>query len=140
MSQDLTAFYNTVQSAGKLRTPEHATRWTRAVLQTLGLNISGAAKKALKQALPQELADSVSDVFWLFNFRDTNMTANYFQERVGRRAGNTDPVFAKHPTLAVFGAVQQIVNRDVAQKVADSLPPEVRELWESAPQLVSAKQ
>ncbi len=133
MSNDLTSFYEFVQSAGQLRTEMHAKRWTRAVLQTLGLNISGAAKKALRGALPSELGDHVGRVFWLFNFRDENMTAEYFQDRVGRRAGNTDKLFAKVPTQAVFGAVRSMVSSDAASKVADSLSPELRELWDSAP-------
>ena len=132
MSTDLNAFYDHVQQTGNLRTPMHAQRWTRAVLQTLGLNISGAAKKALKAGLPEELAGHVGRVFWVFNFRDENMTALYFQDRVGRRAGNTDKVFAKFPTQAVFGAVRGMISSDTDSKVADSLSPELRKLWESA--------
>ncbi len=138
MSQNLDDFYQQVQSVGKLRTEQHARRWTRAVLQTLGLNISGAAKKELKGALPDELSDEISGVWWIFNFRDTNMTAHYFQERCGRRAGNTDPEFARYPVLAVFGAVQGMVSSDVSDKVADSLPPEVAQLWENAAAVVPA--
>lgn len=132
MSNELTAFYQHVQAAGSLRTEMHAKRWTRAVLQTLGLNVSGAAKKALKSALPKEIGDYVNDVFWLFNFRDENMTAEYFQDRVGRRAGNTDKVFARIPTQAVFGGVRSMISSDLDRKVAESLSPEVRALWEGA--------
>lgn len=138
MSNELTSFYQHVQTAGSLRTEMHAKRWTRAVLQTLGLNVSGAAKKSLQTALPQELGDHVGRVFWLFNFRDDNMTAEYFQDRVGRRAGNTDKIFARIPTMAVFGGVRAMISSDVDQKVAESLSPEVRELWDNAPVPVRA--
>ena len=138
MATDITTFYNTVQTMGKLRSPQHAQRWTRAVLQTLGLNLSKPAKKALKNALPEELAQFVSDVWWLFNFRDEEISASYFQERVARRAGNTDLNFAIYPIKAVFGALQGIISADVSRTVADSLSPELRELWQNAPVPVAA--
>ena len=133
MSQNLSDFYEFVQTAGKLRTPEHAQRWSRAVLQTLGLNLSSGAKKSLKAALPDELGGHINRVWWIFNWRDTNMTAELFQDRCGRRAGNTDITFARYPTQAVFGAVRGMVSSNVANEVAESLSPEVRVLWESAP-------
>ncbi len=139
MTQDLNSFYSTVQSVGNLRTEDHAKRWTQAVMQTLGLNISGSAKKKLKNALPKGIGDHLSDVFWLFNFRNTNMTASYFQERVGRRAGNTDREFAKFPTLGVFAAIQEIVSENVSQSVAKSLSPELKEMWEKAPTFLPAE-
>lgn len=138
MATDITSFYNIVQSTGKLRSAQHAQRWTHAILQTLGLNLSKPAKKALKEALPEELAQSVSDVWWLFNFRDEAITVSYFQERVGRRAGNTDISFAIHPIKAVFGAIRNLISSDVALTVAASLSPELRDLWNSAPVLAAA--
>lgn len=131
-SSDLNSFYTHVQQAGLLRTRGHAERWTRAVLQTLGINMSRRAKRSLAQALPDELSDSLTDVFWLLHFRNTNQSADDFQQRVGRRAGNTDREFARMPILAVFGGVKKLIPDDVRRNVADDLAPELRQLWENA--------
>lgn len=131
-SSNLDAFFNHVQEHGLLRTREHAERWTRAVLQTLGLNMGRGAKRKLAQALPDELAASLTDVFWLIHFRNTNQGALDFQQRVARRAGNSDKEFARHPIVAVFGGVRDLIPGDVDSAVADTLSPELRQLWEQA--------
>jgi uncharacterized protein (DUF2267 family) len=129
---NLDSFFHEVQRVGKLRTVAHAERWTRAVLQTFGLNLSRGVKRDLAAALPKALGDSLTDVFWLLHFRDTNQSAFDFQQRVARRAGNSDKEFARYPILAVFGGVKQVVNDNLRQRVADDLAPELRELWEQA--------
>jgi uncharacterized protein (DUF2267 family) len=131
-TRNLDTFFAYVQEHGYLRTPEHAERWTRAVLQTLGLNLSRGAKRALARALPGDLSDWLTDVFWLVHFRNRNQDALDFQRRVARRAGNTDKFFARKPIVAVFGALRQIIGDDVAQRVANDLSAELRELWEDA--------
>ena len=129
---DLTSYYQTVQTKGNLRTPQHAQRWSTAVLKTLGFNLDGRTKKRLANALPQELGDDVKRVFWLLHFRDGSLSSHDFQNQVSRRSGNSDPQFAKTPILAVFHGVKQIVDSNLQKAVADSLAPEVRELWEQA--------
>ena len=129
---DLTSYYQTVQNKGSLRTPAHARRWSTAVLKTLGFNLDGKTKKQLAKALPDELGNDIKRVFWLLHFRDANLSSHEFQNEVSRRSGNSDPQFAKTPILAVFHGVKALVDNSVQQAVADSLAPEVRELWEKA--------
>ncbi|MCB8939969.1 MAG: DUF2267 domain-containing protein [Ardenticatenaceae bacterium] len=129
---DLTAYYQTVQEKGSLRTPAHAHRWSTAVLKTLGFNLGSPAKKKLASALPEELAQDLRRVFWLAHFKNSQLTSHEFQNQVSRRSGNSDPQFAKTPILAVFNGVKQLVDSNVQQAVADALSPEVRELWENA--------
>lgn len=129
---DLTSYYETVQNKGSLRTPAHARRWSTAVLKTLGFNLDGKTKKRLAKALPEELGNDVKRVFWLLHFRNENLSSHEFQNQVSRRSGNSDPQFAKTPILAVFHGVKKLVDNNIQQAVADSLAPEVRELWEKA--------
>lgn len=129
---DLTSYYQTVQNKGSLRTPAHARRWSTAVLKTLGFNLDGRTKKKLAKALPAELGDDVKRVFWLLHFKNKQLSSLDFQNQVSRRSGNSDPQFAKTPILAVFHGVKQMVDNNMQQAVADSLSPEVRELWEKA--------
>ena len=129
---DLTSYYQTVQDKGSLRTSQHARRWSTAVLKTLGFNLDGRTKKKLANALPEELGNDVKRVFWLLHFRNENLSSHEFQNQVSRRSGNSDPQFAKTPILAVFHSVKDLVDNSTQQAVADSLAPEVRELWEKA--------
>jgi uncharacterized protein (DUF2267 family) len=130
--ENLSDFYHHVQEKGSLRTREHAKRWSEGVLKTLGVNLDRKTKKELAQALPKELADPLTRVFWLLHFRDSNLSSYEFQHMVARRSGNTDPEFARHPILAVFGGVKQMIDADLEKKVAESLAPEVRDLWQEA--------
>ncbi len=129
---DLNNYYEQVLSNGSLRTPDHAQRWSQAVLQTLGLNLQRSVKKSLGSALPEELNSQLYGVFWLLNFRNEEMSALDFQERVAKRAGNSDKLFARLPTVAVFGAVKTMVGDKVANQVADDLAPELKNLWQGA--------
>jgi uncharacterized protein (DUF2267 family) len=129
---DLNSYYETIQTQGNLRTPRHAQRWSTAVLKTLGFNLDGRTKKRLANALPQELGTDLKRIFWLLHFRNNQLSGHEFQNQVSRRSGNSDPQFAKTPILAVFHGVKQIVDNDTQKAVADSLAPEVRELWERA--------
>ncbi len=129
---DINAYYQTIQTQGNLRTPQHAHRWSTAVLKTLGFNLDGRTKKRLANALPQELGNDLKRIFWLLHFRNNQLSGHEFQNQVSRRSGNSDPQFAKTPILAVFHGVKQIVDNDTQQAVANSLAPEVRELWEKA--------
>jgi uncharacterized protein (DUF2267 family) len=129
---DLNSYYQTIQTKGNLRTPQHAQRWSTAVLKTLGFNLDGRTKKRLANALPQELGTDLKRVFWLLHFRNNQLSSHDFQNQVSRRSGNSDPQFARTPILAVFHGVKQIVDNDTQQAVAQSLSPEVRELWEKA--------
>ena len=134
----LTQFYNHVESAGKLRTPMHAKRYSRAVLQTFGLNLPRALKKELANAIPEQLGKDLYGVFWLAHFRDTNYSAAEFQERVARRSGNTDKAFARYPILAVFGGLQTLIDKNLSDKIADNISPDLKELWQSASQMGAA--
>ena len=131
-SKPVTHYYETVQSLGSLRTPAHAVRWTTAVLQTLALNLDGKTKKQLVKALPEPLAEDLSRIFWLLHFRDTSISSQEFCNRVARRAGNSDWQFAEIPTKAVFHGLKELVDTQLNQQVADTLSPELRQLWEQA--------
>lgn len=132
MSQDLTSYYETVEKMGYLRTPSHARRWSTAVLKTLGLNLDGKTKKQLAKALPAELANDLTRVFWLVHFRNTNISCEEFQANVAKRSGNTDARFAREPIKAVFRGLKALTNTQIQKAVADSLSPELREMWQNA--------
>ncbi|MEJ2749715.1 MAG: hypothetical protein P8183_17680 [Anaerolineae bacterium] len=55
-----------------------------------------------------------------------------FLNQVSRRAGNTDPDFARSPVTAVFHQIKAIAGQDVSTQVAKSLSPEMRQMWEAA--------
>lgn len=131
-SKQLDDFYNYVQECGKLRTEEHAIRWTDGVLRTLGVNLDRGTKKKLSEALPEELASSLTRVFWLLHFRNPQLTREEFQGMVARRSGNTDADFAHFPTRAVFGGLKRLVDEDLQREVADNLAPDIAALWQEA--------
>lgn len=129
---NLDAYYDTIQQHGRVLTRELAAQWSTAVLKSLGMNLGRSAKKKLANALPSELADDLTRVFWLLHFRDTNMPAREFQKVVARRAGHTDAQYARYPIIGTFRALKQMVDGSVSDAVADSLSPELRELWQNA--------
>lgn len=129
---DLQNYYQHVKDRGSLRTHDHAVRWSNATLNMLGVNLDGRTKKALAKALPDDLARSLTRVFWLLHFRNTNLPAKEFQRRVGLRAGNTDWEFARIPVVAVFGGIKQMINTDLQKQVEKTLAPELRQLWQQA--------
>jgi uncharacterized protein (DUF2267 family) len=132
---DLSSFYQDIAAAGKLRTTDHARRWSSGVLNTFGLCLSRGTKKALSKRLPEELADSLNGVFWLLHFRNPSMSKEEFLLRVGRRSGNTDAEFAYYPTLAVFSGIRQFIDEDLDSEISKALPQEVQELWQEAARL-----
>lgn len=129
---DLTEYFKYVQQTGKLPTIAHAQRWSNAVLWTLGLNLDGSTKRQLAKVMPQELAHSLTRAFWLLHFRNKTLSSKEFQNMVSRRSGNSDPQFAKIPVLAVFGGVKKLIDAQTSDKVAQTLAPEIRELWKQA--------
>ncbi|GAB4163635.1 MAG: hypothetical protein Fur0021_38970 [Candidatus Promineifilaceae bacterium] len=130
---NLEQFYQHVQNAGRLRTPQHARRWSDGVLKTLGLHLDRSTRRTLAQALPPELAASLTRVFWLVHFRDRRLSAQQFQKQVANRSGVTDAQFARTPILAVFSGIKEIINdSELSSRVAAALSPEVRSLWEEA--------
>ena len=131
-SNQLDDFYQYVLENGKLLTTDHVRRWSDGVLRTLGITLDRGTKKKLAKALPEELASSLTRVFWLLHFRDPNLTREEFLRMAALRSGNTDADFAYHPTLAIFGGLKKIVGNDVQREVADHLAPGISELWEKA--------
>ena len=129
---DLNSYYQHVKQRGSLRTHDHAVRWSNATLNMLGVNLDVRTKRALAKALPDDLARSLTRVFWLLHFRNTNLPAKEFQRRVGLRAGNTDWEFARIPVVAVFGGVKRLINQDLQNQVEKTLSPELRQLWQQA--------
>lgn len=129
---DLDSFYAYVEVIGKLRTTDHAKKWTRGTLNMLGVNIDRAVKKELANKLPEELQTWLSGVFWPLFFRDTNITSYEFQNRVARRSGNSDAQFAYFPVKAVFGGLKGLVDNNTADRVAATLSPELKEIWDGA--------
>ena len=132
MNTDLNSYYQAVQNIGRLPTPEHARRWSTAVLKTLGVNLDRKTKKKLAKALPEELGNDLYRLFWLVHFRNKNMSQQEFQFEVSKRSGNSDWQFARTPIKAIFHGVKALVDDDIRQAVADTLAPEVRELWQNA--------
>lgn len=131
-NNNLTDYFAYIQNVGKLRTPGHAQQWSRAVLKTFGINLDRGTKKKLAKALPAELAGDLTRVFWLAHFRNTGLTQYDFLNQVSRRAGNTDPDFARYPVTAVFHQIKAIVGQDLSSQVAKTLSPEMRQMWEAA--------
>ena len=129
---ELTDYYNLVMTQGKLRTPQHAERWSKATLRTLGLNLDRGTKKRISKELPEPLAFYLNRSFWLLHFRNDQLSSHDFCQAVGRRSGNTDPDFARLPVRAVFAGMKQYLSNESKKKVADTLSPEVRELWQNA--------
>jgi uncharacterized protein (DUF2267 family) len=129
---DLTPYYEGVRQAGKLRTASHAQQWSKAVLNTLGLNLDRKTKKQLARALPADLAESLTRIFWLLHFRDPQLSLNVFLNQVSRRSGNSDTSFARYPTAAVFSQIKRLIDADLSEQVAQTLSPEVRQLWQQA--------
>lgn len=134
----LQEYFEHVQKQGKLLSFELAQRWSSGVLKTLGFHLDGRTKRALAKALPEPLASDLTDVFFLLHFRDPNLSSLEFQKQVARRSGNTNAEFARIPTLAVFSGIQRFTNSDLNQRVAESLSPEVRQLWEQSMEKVGA--
>ena len=132
---DLDGFYHFVCENGKLRTPQHARRWSDGVLRTFGTALDRKTKRALAKELPDELGKSVKDVFWLLHFRDPNLSRQEFLQRAGRRSGNSNGEFAANPTLAVLAGVRFFISSDVDRQVAETLSPELREFWEQSASL-----
>ncbi|MCI0397303.1 MAG: DUF2267 domain-containing protein [Chloroflexi bacterium] len=129
---DLTGYYEYVRREGRLPTLRHARRWSDGVLKTLGTTLDGGAKRALARVLPPELASSLKGVFWLLHFRNPNMSSQEFQQRAGRRSGNTNAEFARIPIMAVFSGIKRYVNKELDEKLVQALPPEIRALWQEA--------
>lgn len=129
---DLSGYYQMIMQNGTLRTPAIAESWNEAVLRTLSLNLDRKTKKKLAKALPDELAFYLSRQYWLLHFRDKNISDQAFLNDVCRRSGNSDPEFARTPTLAVFHELKSLAGEDVSDDVADSLAPELSELWQQA--------
>ena len=114
---DLSEFYRSVQHAGKLLTVGHAQRWSRAVFNTLGLHLDRKTKKDLAQAL---------------HFRNDQLSQNEFLDQISRRSGNTDTDFARYPTTAVLAEAKRMIDPALSERVAQTLSPEVRQLWQKA--------
>ncbi|MCB9420603.1 MAG: DUF2267 domain-containing protein [Ardenticatenaceae bacterium] len=129
---NLIDYFAYIQKAGKLRTTSHAQRWSRAVLKTFGINLDRGTKKKLAKALPADLADDLTRVFWLAHFQNSGLTQYDFLNQVSRRAGNSDPDFARYPVTAVFHQLKAIIGPDMTNQVAKSLSPEMRQMWEEA--------
>lgn len=131
-NNDLTSYYTAVQQIGKLRTPHHAQRWSESTLRTLAFNLDSGTKKKLARALPDELSKQLKRPFWLLHFRNKSLTQLEFQKMVANRAGNTDAQFARHPVTATFHSLKSLIPTDVSKAVADTLSPELSEMWQNA--------
>ena len=129
---DLSGYYQNIQQNGLLPTEAVAQSWNEGVLRTLGLNLDRKSKKRLGNALPEEFAYYLKRTFWLLHFRDRDKSSEEFLTEVARRSGCSDPDFARIPTEAVIHEVKAFAGKDVSDAVADSLAPELSELWRQA--------
>ena len=73
-TDNLTEYYATVQSMGKILTPEQARLWSRSVLNLMGINMSRSAKSALAKALPEALGSSGTNRHFVPHFAETCQT------------------------------------------------------------------
>lgn len=128
----LDSFYRAIMQNGNLRTPDHASRLTFAVLHTLGFNLSGGVKKKLARALPDELARDLTRGWRLINIRSGRLPLEKFMKDVARHNGNTDPKNAERAARVVFREIKQMIDDDLARDVARDLSPEVRAFWNAA--------
>jgi uncharacterized protein (DUF2267 family) len=133
-NQDVTldGFYEFVQSDADLRTPEHARRWTHAVLRTMGFNLSGSTRKSLARALPKQLGDELSRGFKLLSFFNGRKPADEFFKEVARRSGNSDAQYARAASASVFRGLKQTLDADMSREVGNALPKEVGRIWDGA--------
>lgn len=125
-------FYQAIMEDGNLRTPQHASRLTFAVLHTLGFNLSGGVKRELAKALPDDLGRQLKRGWRLINIRHKKLPLREFAKDVARHSGNTDAVYAESATRVVFHRLKTLIDDDLVRKVARDLSPEVRELWNAA--------
>lgn len=125
-------FYNAVMQRGNLRTPEHASRLTFAVLHILGFNLSGGVKRKLAKALPEDLGRDLTRGWRLINIRHSKLPMRDFAKDVARHSGNTDARNAEAATGVVFHQLKQIIDDGLAREVARDLSPEVRDFWNAA--------
>jgi len=131
-TNNLDQYYETIQKRANILTNTQAKAWSKATLNTMGLDMRRGLKKDLAKALPEELGEQLGRLFWLIHFRNTHVKAAEFQEAVSRRSGHSDKIYAKVPITAVFHALKQLLNSDLSDKVADDLSPELREIWKNA--------
>ena len=129
---DLSGYYETIMSNGHLLKLSIAEAWSEAVLRTLALNLDRQTKNKLAGALPDTLGSQLKRAFWLLHFRNKTQTAREFLNQVARRSGNSDTDFARLPTQAVFHELKTFAGEVIAADVADTLSPEVSELWQQA--------
>ena len=117
---------------GNLRTPQHASRLTFAVLHTLGFNLSGGVKRDLAKALPDDLGQHLTRGWRLINIRHKQLPLRDFAKDVARHNGNTDARYAESATRVVFHRLKSLIDDDLVRAVARDLSPEVRDLWNAA--------
>jgi uncharacterized protein (DUF2267 family) len=129
---ELNDYYTTIKELGKLRTTDHAERWSEATLHTLALNLDSGTKKKLVKALPEPLSDQLKRKFFLLHFRDKSLTTAEFQKMTARRAGNTDGQFARYPVIATFHGLKNLIDDTLNDDVADTLSPELSQMWQDA--------
>lgn len=128
----LDTYYAHIQHDGRLRTIQHAERWSEAVLRTLGFTLKGGTKRELAKALPETLGKQLTRGWRLIHFRDPNLTAEEFLKQTAYRSGNSDPDFARIATTAVFRNLKTLIDSDVNQEVVDDLPDEIAQMWAEA--------
>lgn len=128
----LQSFYLNVENDARLRSAEHAEKWTSAVLRTLGFTMKGGAKRDLAKSLPPELAGQLTRGWKLINLYNSGMTQGTFLKQVALRSGNTDEAYSRLATTAIFGNLKTYVDDNLEREVARSLPKDVAELWVQA--------
>ncbi len=120
---------------------------THFVITSAVFEASGAGRSAVERAamrsyfytLPAEeyppvtaLAGELTRGWRLAHFRNTRISLEDFAADVALHSGNTDPLYNRMATAAVFGQIKRLIDDDLSRKVAKDLSPEVRELWNSA--------
>ncbi|TDE15994.1 DUF2267 domain-containing protein [Jiangella asiatica] len=122
-------FIGQVQHRAKLSSRGDAERATRATLETLGERVPGGLATNLAAQLPPEIGEHLRRTLD-FGIEDTpgeRFDATEFVARVAERSATDEPI-AAYLARVVFEVANDATEGAVAQKVADTLPDDIRRL------------
>jgi len=126
--------------------------WLDELMQAIGpdrqvaWHVLGAVLRGVRDRIPIELAAHLGaqlpllvrgayyDQFRPSELPKTSRTFDEFLEGIGAELANTRPVNVRDATRAVFQILSRHVNRGQIEKVRDSLPEEVRNIWPDSPE------
>ncbi|TDD65461.1 DUF2267 domain-containing protein [Jiangella aurantiaca] len=122
-------FIATIQERAQLASRGDAERATRATLETLGERIPGGLAANLAAQLPIEIGEHLRRTlpYGATDAPAERFDADEFVARVASRSTTDEPV-AAYRARVVFEVVDEATEGGVAQKVAETLPDDIRRL------------